>query len=288
MFLSHSSYVLEAYLEPWLRDLTERVRDGVSLDSNRCIVFVDGRACKQLRFAVLNTLLMTRMGYRCLIYTTSSALVEMRDLFADLPYLVTVIGLDSVGIAELDRNSYNSLLKKALFWSSLPGKSVLISQVDALLVQPLGNVFFEYDYIGAPWSPGRSISHPFPKYIADGSDEFTYEWQALTFSPGLSSITSALVGNGGLSIRGIACMAQICCQETSPDREPEDVFFARTIGGYSSRLPTISTAMRFSCETFYSMSVGTHSSHLYLDASDQAEIYERHIKHVMGLVALFR
>ena len=67
-------------------------------------------------------------------------------------------------------------------------------------------------------------------------------------------------------------------------QEPEDVFFSRHIRNYSNKIASLETAERFSCESRYTESTGAHASHLYLKACDQAKIYERHFKSVVGLI----
>ena len=79
-------------------------------------------------------------------------------------------------------------------------------------------------------------------------------------------------------------MIAISSGEASEEDEPEDCFFAKHVDRYASRFPTMERARRFSCETHYSLSIGAHASYLYLDAEQQAEIYERHHKNVVALV----
>lgn len=289
IFSAHSSFILDSYLDPLVAGAaSSAVIPGPVASTGRGIVFVDGRPSRQLRFAVLNTLLMTGFRYVCLVYTAASTESSMLELFRDLARWVEVVSLEPLGLQVLDRVSYNRLLKHSVFWRAIPFESVLVAQPDALLIQPLDDSFFAYDYIGAPWHPGACVAIGFPCYQSASADAYTLDWQSLTFNAGLSDLTDARIGNGGLSVRGVRCMAEICTSERSDDEEPEDVFFARHLAAYSSLRPTLSAAMAFSCETVYSLSVGMHASYHYLAAPDQAEIYERHVRHVIGLVSLFR
>lgn len=288
IFLAHSAFVLDAYLDPLIAGAAAgSIVPSPEPASARAIVFVDGRPSRQLRFAVINALLMTGFKYPCIVYTVAQAEPLMLDLFSDLRRWVEVVSLEPLGLDVLDRVSYNRLLKQPVFWRAICFESVLVAQPDALLIEPLADAFFAYDYIGSPWHPGACAAVGFPLYQACSADAYTLDWQALTFNAGLPSLTDARVGNGGLSIRAPRCMEMICSGEASADEEAEDVFFSRHLAQYSQRVPSVSTAMSFACETVYSLSAAMHASYLYLPASDQAEIYERHVKHVMALVRLF-
>jgi hypothetical protein len=49
-------------------------------------------------------------------------------------------------------------------------------------------------------------------------------------------------------------------------------------------LPTINEARRFACESDYFHSIGSHASHIYLKAEEQARIYERHFINLIALI----
>ena len=175
------------------------------------------------------------------------------------------------------------MLKTQEFWTKRNAEKLLIIQADSLVIKPIDNSFFSYDYIGAPWNPGRHVSTDFPVYSCTNRGELLrHQWETIQFNPRLDPKWT--YGNGGLSIRSSRCMAQICKSEESFPEEPEDVFFSRHIRNYSNNIATLETAERFSCESRYTESTGTHASHLYLEACDQGKIYERHFKSVMGLI----
>ena len=281
MYQSHAAYHLERWLEPWsLRvlcrvDLPKRDDDQVS------VVVVDDRPSCQLRFCILNALLMGRLRMVVQLFTTRSKIREMRRLFRDLEPWVEVLQLDD-SITEIGRESYNRLLKTAAFWGRVCSERILVIQQDALLIEPVDFSFFDYDYIGSPWSQGKHVSVFFPVYSSDLRMETGARWETVVFSPALGG--GPLVGNGGFSARSRSCMIAISSGEASEEDEPEDCFFAKHVDRYASRFPTMERARRFSCETHYSLSIGAHASYLYLDAEQQAEIYERHHKNVVALV----
>ena len=147
MFQSHANYALRKYLNPlWQRlsrsDIVKNLQDNARI----LIIFIDSRPTYLLRFCVLNSLLMTGFKYKSIVYTSNSSFDEMCALFSDICDFVEIVNLDLFGVKKLDRNSYNALLKRSDFWSAIPASSILLTQVDALLIEPLPDYFFQYDY----------------------------------------------------------------------------------------------------------------------------------------------
>ena len=282
IFQSHANFALNRYLNPlWQALSPTNVCSDLEIGGERLILIVDGRPSPLLRFCVLNSLAMTGFRYRCIVYTDSSSVGAMKALFVDITDFVEVFDLASFGIAKLTRVAYNKLLKLPQFWNAVPATSVLLTQPDALLIEPLPDDFFKYDYIGAPWSPQRVFSVAFPKYAPGELGDYSQAWLNMVMNPGLS--LPIRVGNGGHSIRSVRYMIAISSKGGSAENEPEDVFYARNSESYSGCFPSDFEAGRFSCETSYSFAYGSHASHLYLEDCYQSEIYERHIKHLAGL-----
>jgi hypothetical protein len=282
VFESHAIFALKRYLNPLWQALSRRhISAKLQAPGKRLILVVDGRPSALLRFCVLNSLVMTGFKYRCNVYTDGSSVGDMRALFDDMVDFVNVIDLSVYGISHLTRSVYNSLLKTSQFWSAIPASSVLLTQPDALLIEPFSDEFFKYDFVGAPWSPNRVFSASFPEYASGELSEYTEIWQNIVMNPNLK--LPVRIGNGGHSIRGISFMVAISSLGGSPEDEPEDIFFAKNIQSYSGCFPSALEAKRFSCETSYSYAYGSHASHLYIESFYQSEIYERHIKHLAGL-----
>tara|TARA_B110000305_G_scaffold161137_1_gene178308 strand:+ start:15735 stop:17657 length:1923 start_codon:yes stop_codon:yes gene_type:complete len=81
---------------------------------------------------------------------------------------------------NLTRNIYSTMLKMPSFWNYFSDFShVLIYQTDALILRKIDDIYFDYDYIGAPWS----INNQWVKYCA---------------------------GNGGFSLRRVSAMIKAC------------------------------------------------------------------------------
>jgi len=88
--------------------------------------------------------------------------------------------LVNTGHDNHDRGSYSALLKMPTLWENFKQWThVLIYQTDALLIRKIDDVYFNYDYIGAPWVPRNQCA----KYCA---------------------------GNGGFSLRNVSSMIRVC------------------------------------------------------------------------------
>ena len=90
------------------------------------------------------------------------------------------IVLVDTGDGNHNAASYSNRLITPELWERFKNWShVLVYQCDALLLRKIPDVYFEYDYIGAPW----------PK-------SYTGEWR--------------LGGNGGFSLRRVSSMIRVC------------------------------------------------------------------------------
>lgn len=86
----------------------------------------------------------------------------------------------NTGHHNLDRGGYSALLKMPTFWENFTNWShALVYQTDALLIRRIDEVYFDFDYIGAPWTP----KNQWTKYNA---------------------------GNGGFSLRNIKNSIKAC------------------------------------------------------------------------------
>ena len=282
IFTAHTHFALEKYLNPLWEELSRSSAISRSnIQRDKLIILVDNRPSLQLRFCALNSLIMTEFKYKCLLYTDACNYDAMRALFSDIKEFVEIKDLTSFGISELNLIAYNELFKDSQFWKKIPAKSVLVTQQDALMIEPLPDDFFKYDFIGAPWNPNKTLSISFPKYETGKFRESSETWVKYFRVPNFN--LSNRIGNGGHSIRSVKYMLEISSTKTSTQNEAEDIFYARNSSIYPGDFPSISEAKRFCCETSYSFSYSSHASHLYLEAHHQAEIYERHIKHLTGL-----
>ena len=286
-FESHCRIVLVGMLDAWSKNiLVKKIPPKLSnTEDIPIIMYVEDRTDQNslllLRFSILNTLLMCRLKMGVIVYTTKSSLPCFEKVFDDLKDWVKFLPISNEFIENLNRENFNNLLKTSRFWNQIPSKSILMMQTDAILIEPLDFSLFKYDYIGAPWSSSKYISSMFYTYSEDLSYELNSFWESMVLNKGMPS--NLTFGCGGVSIRNTEKMAFICDLEPSPESEAEDVYFSRSLRNHSSNLPTINEARRFACETDYFQSIGSHASHYYLRAEEQAKIYERHFIQVIAL-----
>ena len=284
-FHAHCALVDQLFLKPWAHQLSQQQpKSQQRRNWNWNCVMVDDRPSQQARICILNTLLMTRLQAQVSVYTTTAQAEAFAELLAPLKPWVEVQTIGGASQQQLGWRGYNQLLKSEHFWHSLTGEQILIFQPDALLIQPLELNQLHFSYAGPPWNKGRITSCEFPVYNRNG--EWTgNEWinQALC-----QSVPDTNNGNGGLSIRNRKLMQQICADqaETSSDAEAEDIFFARHLhsGDYEVNLPSQQELRQLFNETSYTDSHGFHGSWFYLDASEQAKLYEKHAKHIIGIL----
>ena len=286
LFESHAKYLLIRFLNPWIEKvITSNIIKNSNLSNEYTSLIVDDRPNEILRFSVLNTLLMTRLRLPVNIYTTKKSFIETKNLFSDILNNTNLIKIIALETDKINISYYNDLFKSSTFWSNLVFRKVLVFQTDSLLIEPMEFSMFNYDYIGALFSCGKSRCIRFPHYNNDLSEEIGSYWITQKYNEDLGF--QILMGNGGLSIRDCDLMMKICLGETSKSNENEDIFFSRFIRKYSKNIPKINDARRFSIEAEFSNSIGFHGSYFYLDACELSTIYDRHIRNIIGLVSKF-
>tara|TARA_B100001250_G_scaffold322239_1_gene285451 strand:- start:741 stop:1715 length:975 start_codon:yes stop_codon:yes gene_type:complete len=285
IFKSHAQYTLGAYLENWIKQI---VYIRPNKPTKYTAVIIEDRPGELVRFSIYNTLLMSKLRLKIILFTTHDSFKRMQDIFSDLKHWVEVRELNSINkdIKKINTLNYNQILKSINFWEMLPTRNILIFQTDALLIEPIDFTMFNYDYIGSPFSNNKYLSTSFPQINETSNNDIVDKWVTQIFNKSVPIPDSVLLGNGGLSIRNRDVMIEICGNEYSTDIENEDIYFSRLIKSYSKNIVPFDVAKRFSCESAYFKSIGAHASYLYLTKEQQAEIYERHIKHVFALTDL--
>lgn len=280
LFQAHAAIVLEQHLQGWARALGTRPDLRSRVNPEQLAVIVDDRPTPLLRMTVLNTLLMGKLRWRVKLFSSPAAFDASCALFADLRDWVTVQGVQIGEARQFSWMAYNLLFKNPEFWASLEARRLLIVQTDTLLIEPPDPEVFRYGYVGSPWAKGRFLSRCFPRYSAELELQApVWETQSLCGSvpAGLSN------GNGGLSVRNRDLMVRISRSESSAPEEAEDIFFCRHLAAYDPDPAPAAVVERFSCETAYAPSCGSHAGWRYIDASEMAQMFERHFKHVVAL-----
>ena len=118
---------------------------------------------------------------------------------------------------NMGREDYNDLLKSPDFWNARTGERTLIFQTDTGLRKNSIAQYWDYAFVGAPWT-WTELGDPFFQ-----------------------------IGNGGLSLRDTQFSTKFAA---TPSHLPEDVHFS--YGAlYAQRIPSVKVASSFSMEYMY-------------------------------------
>lgn len=145
-------------------------------------------------------------------------------------------------VENLTKDEYSTLLTSSQFWSYIKTQYVLVFQTDSFIRKKIPDVFYYYDFVGAPW-PWNPASN------------------------------DRQVGNGGFSLRKVKAMLDICNKYTY-DKEKytaEDVFFSKHI--VIDRVPPVELASQFAVEHIYNENpVGLHQIYRFQTIQDIVQL----------------
>lgn len=133
---------------------------------------------------------------------------------------------------------YSLLLRQSVFWEKIKEETILLFQMDCLLLRPIPTWAEKYDMIGAPCG------------VICG-DRCTF--------------------NGGFSLRKKKAMLEVALtteQQNQRETRPEDVFFTEELWKkkeeFHFHLPNMVTAFQFATENVYSTHpIGIHGTDKY-------------------------
>jgi hypothetical protein len=137
---------------------------------------------------------------------------------------------------NININTYNNLLKSYNFYKLFKSEFILIFQTDTGIIYNNILHFLQFDYVGAPWKNNYGL---FGKPV--------------------------YVGNGGLSLRKVKTMLEICSVHNNGInfRYNEDVFIANCVN-HSYNLPSVEIAKLFSNEIIFNdLAMGFHKFYNY-------------------------
>jgi hypothetical protein len=150
---------------------------------------------------------------------------QNKELVENIRLSLGNVVLTNIGIDNFTHNEHSRYMEGSEFWKQVKGTKDLIFQTDSLLLRSGIDDFLEYDYVGAPWRKPKEN-----------------QW----------------VGNGGLSLRTVSKMIEICENNTVTEDILEDIYFMKYMKGIG--VADIETAMRFSMEDVFSPNpLGVHN-----------------------------
>lgn len=131
----------------------------------------------------------------------------------------------NMNVDNLTNIEHSEYMETVDFWKKVKGNKALIFQTDSLLLRGGIDEFLNYDYVGAPWRKPKEN-----------------QW----------------VGNGGLSLRTVSKMIEICENNPVTEQIWEDIYFMKHMKGIG--VADIETAMRFGMEDVFSPNpLGVHN-----------------------------
>jgi Protein of unknown function (DUF5672) len=210
---------------------------NVNSNAKNVVIMVDNRPNIFSVISVYITLSNLKQGeWDCCIVCNNDNLDFFKQFFKNK---VTYITKFPYPTKKFTIETYNNLLKDPLFWNSFSKYDrALFIQDDGMIIKPgMEEMFFKYDYVGAPWERKWATQNP-NKFIKE-------------------EINPELVGNGGVSLRNIKSMKMICekyrhhSKQLHYDKlqqQPEDVFFSYCCVQEKLLLPSYEEAQKFSSE----------------------------------------
>ena len=150
---------------------------------------------------------------------------QNKELVKNIQLSLGNVILTNIEVDNLTNIEHSEYMESVDFWGKVKGNKALIFQTDSLLLRGGIDDFLEYDYVGAPWRKPKEN-----------------QW----------------VGNGGLSLRTVSKMIEICENNPVTEQIWEDIYFMKHMKGIG--VADIETAMRFSMEDVFSPNpLGVHN-----------------------------
>lgn len=147
-------------------------------------LIVETRWNDTVEFTIKNTIQKLGDGWGHIIVCSNDNIEQVIKLTNQISNDIEVINLEDFTVT---RDTYNNLCLDLEFWNNINCERVLIYQSDTFIFKPLDKLFFEWDYIGAPWGNEHgkqcAVDFGFQKEI--------------------------FVGNGGLSFRNVIAVKDI-------------------------------------------------------------------------------
>jgi len=224
------------------------------LASRNCVLVIDNRQNIMSVLSAYVTLSNLRSDTWDLVVMTTESSKPFYE--HHLPFVKTYIQHPLLqNDIKFNIEVLNTILKDKLTWLQLCAGSYeycLMIQDDGLIVRKgLEEQFLRegYDYVGAPWTKNQMLEE--------------------------AGVGPDMVGNGGLSLRNIQTMLDICGQASHAEKNrlffndlqpvPEDVFFSSEIQKRGGKMPSFQKATRFSLEqTYCQEALGFHKPWPYI------------------------
>ena len=198
-------------------------------------IIVEPRKHRALSFVLNNILTNLSDDWNVIIChgTMNKEFVE-KIIDTDLEKYKVRISMINLGVDNLTRDEYNSLIASTKFYEFVPTEMMLVFQTDSMIFSENKNLihaFMEFDYVGAPWC----------EVVPPNAD----------------------VGNGGFSLRRKSKMLEIIEKVPYTYGLAEDLYFSNAANhtAIEFKKPSFEYAKLFSIEHVFSpISFGCHQA----------------------------
>ena len=206
-------------------------------DSNKAIVLVERRIHENIAFILRNMFYFAR-DWSIVVVCSDKNYNYLKNICKGQENNVKLLQLfETSPDRDTARNEYNSMLKSAEFYESLPYEHLFIVQTDTYLRKPIDESMFEYDYVAAP---------------------FNWDYKS---------------AGGGMSYRKRSSMIDIC-NNFKKDVSSEDCFISENVKLLGYKMPDYLEGMKYVSEScFYVDPMGVHQWWTFMvDNFDHKEI----------------
>lgn len=251
LFNNYCNFVFSNYL------IKKKIRK-IPLIYKYSILLIDSRKDPNLKFIIYNSLFFTDESVGLQIFCTKNNHSYIMDIVKD----ITNVSITLINVPLNNIKDYNNILTNYHFWKHIKGEYCLIIQPDSILVKKLDFTKYSYDFIGAPFSKDNKILYSYE----------TGKEQNIILKLDLPNINNAFPNNqnGGLSIRNISKMKEICKNYPYKNLKSifksynEDTYFCYYLNKLNYNLPSYEISSKFSTEQVFNKdSIGFHKMWLY-------------------------
>lgn len=268
-FYQYSNYILNNFLK-------KKVMRKIPTKYKYSILLIDSRKEPNLEFIIYNSIFLTDETVGFQIFCTKENYLFLKDIIKDIPNIT--INILTRPLKNI--NNYNTLITDYNFWEMVKGEYCLIIQPDTILIKHLNFNDYLFDFIGAPFHKKDYILYDYNRNTKNH----------IILKLDLPKINNNFKHNqnGGLSIRNINKMKEICKKYPYKNLKlifneyNEDTYFCYFLNKINSNLPSYEKSSSFSSEQVLNYnSIGLHKIWLYHKLDNLFTYLQKHYENII-------